>query len=335
MNRIERRMHRQSFGSSTHFDPEQHYLETALRSRTARKARTHLRRMEPVVVRTPRWSASKQFLEDLALDLAVGEPAIGCRTVGFRPLKGRALGEAWQFTLHVLGQLGRRGWRPPTPSTVADRRGFRWSVLEVLEEVHRGSPHPVALLAHGAEHLPIEIIEDLTECWASYTERHPEGVRCTLLLAGAVQGSWLRIDGGAELDLLDYGEAEAAAAIVSRAGPLPIRQLEQVARFTGGVPGLVEQVSERARRDGHLPRQGRELVGCLGSLADEMRGAVQIVAAHDELAGRLHELLPGESLRSVPELDGPLVEAGLARVERKGLEPEVSLRAPAIAALVG
>ena len=335
MSRIVRRLHRETFGALSHFDPEQHYLETALRSRTARKARTHLRRMEPVVVRTPRWSAPRQFLEDLALDLAVGEPAIGCRTVSFRPLKGRSLGEAWQFTLHVLGQLGRRGWRPPTPSTVADRRGFRWSVLDVLEEVHRGSPHPVALLAHGAEHLPLEIIEDLTECWSAYTERHPEGVRATLLLAGAVQGAWLHIEGGAEVDLLDYGEAEAAAAIVSRAGPMPIRQLEQVARFTGGVPSLVEQVSEQAREVGHLPRKGRDLVGCLGPLADEMRSAVQIVAAHDGLAGRLHELLPGRALRSIPELDGPLVEAGLARVERWGIEDQVVLRAPAIADLVG
>ncbi len=335
MSRIARRVHRESFGSSTHFDPEQHYLEVALRSRTARKARAHLRRMEPVVVRTPRWSAPRLFLEDLALDLAVGEPAIGCRTVSFRPLKSRSLGEAWQFTLHVLGQLGRRGWRPPLPRSVADRRGFRWSVSELLEEVHRGSPHAVALLAHGAEHLPIEIIEDLTDCWSTYSERHPEGLRCTLLLAGAVQGDWLHIEGGAVVELQDFGEAEAAAAIVSRAGPLPIHQLEQVARFTGGVPSLVEQVSKQAREVGHLPRQRRDLLACLGSVADEMRGAVQIVAAHDELAGRLHELLPGEPVRSVPALDRPLVEAGLARLQRGPHQDEVVIRAPAISVLVG
>jgi len=335
MSRIARRIHRDSFGSTSHFDPEQHYLETALRGRTARKVRTHLRRMEPVVVRTPRWSAPTQFLEDLALDLAVGEPAIGCRTVGFRPLKGRTIGEAWQFTLHVLTQLGRRGWRAPTPTTVADRRGFRWALSELLEEAHRASPHRVALLAHGAEHLPVELIEDLTDSWTSYFERHPEGARCTLLLAGSLQAGWLSMGSGAHIDLADYGEAEAAAAIVGRAGPLPIFQLEQVARFTGGVPGLVDQVGRQAREIGHLPRRQEDLLGCLGSVGDEMRGAVQIVAAHDGLSGRLLELAPGEALHVVPELDDPLVMSGLARIDRGSSEPRVVLRAPAIAELIG
>jgi hypothetical protein len=287
------------------------------------------------VVLAPRWSATSQFLEDLALDLAVGEPAVGCRTVSFRPLKGRSVAEAWQFTLQIFGQLGHRGWRPSSLPTVADRRGFRWAMEQLLEEAHRGSRHRVALLAHGAEHLPMEITEDLTAVWGDYVGRHPEGRRCAVLLSGASSARWLSIGDAPRIELTDFGEGEAAAAIVGRAGPLPMRQLELAVRFSGGVPGLVEALGREARSSGRLPMRREELLGCLGPLGVEMRSAVDIVAAHDELSDRLQELLPGEPIPEVEEVDTPLVLAGLVRRVRGGLEPHVTLRAPAIAALVG
>ncbi len=317
------------------FNPEQHYLETALRGRAARKARAHLRRMEPVVLLTPRWGASARFLEDLALDLAVGEPAIGCRTVDLRPLKDRSAGEAWQYIQHVFGKLGQRGWRGRPPTTIADRRGFRWSLEQLVEEVHASAPHRVALLAHGAEHLPFDVIEDLTSAWDEYTERHPEGRRLTLLLAGSRAARWLRVGDAPRLDLADFGEAEAAAAIVGQAGPMPLRHLEQVARFTGGIPSLVDAVGAAARERGTLPLRRADLIGSMGRLADEMRGAVDIVAACDPLADRLHALIDGAAAVQQPEVDGPLLQAGLLREVRAPGGDQVALRAPAIAALVG
>lgn len=319
----------------TRFSVEQHAIETALRGRASRKARAHLRRMEPVVLLTPRWSASARFLEDLALDLAVGEPTVGCRTVDLRPLKDRSVGEAWQFVQHVLTQLGQRGWSQRRPQSVVDRRGFRWSLEQLLEEVHHEAPHRVALLAHGAQHLPVEVIEDLATAWEDYTERHPEGRRLTLLLAGSQAARWLKVGAAPQLDLADYGEAEAAAAIVGRAGPMPLRHLEEVARFTGGIPSLVEAVGRAARTHGELPLRPNELLQSMGRLADEMRGAVDIVAASDPLADRLFELLDGEPAQARPEVDMALVQAGLVRELRVGGDAQVALRAPAIAALVG
>lgn len=317
------------------FNPEQHFLETALRGRTARAARAHLRRMEPVVLFAPRWSASMRFLEDLALDLAVGEPAVGCRTVDLRPLKDRSRGEVWQFLQHVFSQLGQRGWRGRAPGTVVDRRGFRWSMEQLLEEVHAAAPHRVALLAHGAEHLPLDVIEDLTSTWDEYTDRHPEGRRLTLLLAGSRAARWLRVGDAPRLDLADFGEAEAAAAIVGRAGPMPLRHLEEVARFTGGIPSLVEAVGDRAREAGSLPLRRSDLLVSMGRLADEMRGAVDIVAASDPLADRLHALIDGAPARRVAGVDDPLLQAGLLKEVRAPGGDRVALRAPAIAALVG
>ncbi len=335
MARVARRMQMATvLAGDGRFDADQHALETALRGRSARKVRAHLRRMEPVVLLAPRWSDVPGFLEELSLDLAVGEPAVGCRTVSFRTLKGRTVGEAWQFTLHVFGQLGRRGWRHRQPTTVADRRGFRWSMEQLLETAHREAPHRVALLAHGAEHLPVEVMEDLAACWSDYRERHPEGRRCTVLLAGSVDAPWLSLLGSRRVELDDYGEAEAAAAIVGAAGPLPIATLAETARFTGGIPRLVRAVGEAARRGG-VPDSPEALLLAAGPVADEMRGAVDIVSAHDHLADRLHMLEPGEPLPEVEEVDHPLRMAGLVRRVRVPGGPAVVLRAPAIRTLLG
>lgn len=351
MPRVARRMYFEQQSGPPRFDPDQPYVESAPRGRAARKVRAHLRRAEAVVVLTPRWSEPQRFFDDLALDLAVGEPAIGCRAVSLRPVVGRTLGEAWQFTLHVFTQLGRGDWHSERPASVADRRGFRWALGELIERAHRESSRPVALLAHGAEHLPVEILEDIATVWCSYVDAHPDGRRCALLLAGAagaMRVDWLRLAHAPRILLADLGEAEAAAAIVSRAGPLPYRQLERVARFTGGVPGLVYAVGDVIRRLGQVPLYRDELLQSTGTMADEIRGAVDIVAADGALADRLQALRSCEARPYEPALDPPLLSAGLVREVRgpgggwdvrlgqeAGEGPaRVALRAPAIAALL-
>jgi hypothetical protein len=310
-------------------------VDASLRSRTARAARAALRRMEPVVVLAPRWGALPAFLEELALDLALGEPAIGCRSVDLRPLAGRPTVEAWQYLLQFVGMLGHRGWAPPTPVMVADRRGFRWAVEQVLQQAHDEAPHPVALLAHGAEALSVELLEDLTAGWDAYRQRHPEHRRCALLLGAADSAAWLRVGDAPRLHLADFGLTEAAAAIVAAAGPLPVRELERCCRELGGVPGVVEVVGREARRAGRLPAEGAELWEALGPLQAELRGAVDIVAAHDGLAGRLQALCGGRPLPPVDALDRPLMLAGLARAVRVGGVVQTSLRAPIFAGLLG
>jgi len=321
-------------GGIPRFDPEQHFLETALRSRSARQVRNCLRRMDPVFVTTPRWSQPQAFLEDVALDLAVGEPAIGCRTVGFRALKSSGAGDAWPFMLQLLSQLGRGGTGQDVVTTAADRQGFRAGVAVALEEAHRASRHRLAVLMHGIEHMPVEVLSDLSEEWALYRERHPEGVRIVLLLSGPERPRWLQVQGLHEIELEDYSEAETIAAIVSRCGPLPPRKVQSIARFTGGVPAVVEIVAALVGQRG-LKLDADLILHGMGPIADEMRGALDIVSAREELADRLQMLAAGPALIEWLETDAPLLSAGLLkRVRCHGL-PQVTLRTPALAALLG
>ena len=337
MSRLSRRLEiarRASLGPSRsegRFDPEQHFLEAALRGRTARKVRTHLRRMEPLILLTPRWSQPQGFLEDIALDLAVGEPRVGCRTVSFRPLKGRSTAEAWNFILCVLQQML---WREDAlPMMVAGRRGFRSAAMGLLMRAQEECSERLALLVHGAENLPIDALEDLSEIWALFTEQTPVDRRVTLLAAGTIDASVSLVD-ASRVQLQDYGEAEAAAAIVGRSGPTPRSNLESAARFSGGIPSVVEALGSGARDQGRVPRSRAGLVRTMGPLADEIRYAVDIVNSDSMLSDRLDQLLRGEPLLEIPEVDRPLFLAGLLRTVRMPGEARVLLRAPAIGAVL-
>lgn len=309
-------------------------LDTALRGRAARAVRGRLRRMEPVVLVAPPWAGVPRFLEDVSLDLAVGEPTVGCRTVSFRSAAGRSQAEAWQIALHLFGQLGQRGWRRSAPATVADRRGFRWALEQVLEEAHRSAPHPVALLAHDVERLPLELLEDIASAWAGYRDRHPVDRRCTVLLATTDAADWLQLGPAPQVALVDFAAPEVESALTSVAGGLPARELESVARFTGGIPGLVERIGDVARRSGRLPRGPREMLASCGPVERELRAAVDQAIAHDQLADRLVSLRPGEPEPVEPTVDTPLLRAGLVRRVRRAGGELIELRAPVIRDLI-
>ncbi len=335
MARIARMIHRSKRTDLDCFDQTQHFIEEALRTRAARTVRLHVRKMEPLVVCTPRWSNPSGFLEDLALDLAVGQPGVGCRTVNLRPLKGRKASESWQFSLHVFAQLGRREWRHRPPQMVADRGGFRFALSVLIEEAHQTVPHPVALLAFGAEHAPVEVIEDIALAWGDYARRHPSDRRCTMLLAGIAGPGWWPLGEVPRVDLVDYGEAEAAAAIVGQIGNVPFPTLRKAAHFSGGVPGLVEAMSDRIRRSSQVPQSDDELLASLGTVVDEIRGAVDIVHMDSALADRLYDLIPGEPLDYAESVDDALAMAGLVRPVKSHGADKVQLRTPAIGTILG
>ena len=313
------------------FDPETAHTEAAIRARTGRRVRTNLRRLEPVAMLTPRWTAPQGFLEDIALDLAVGEPAVGCRTVSFRPLLGRAPAEAWNFILRVIADLGGAAWTPRAVPMVVDRRGFYHAAEQLLDEAHLEAPYPVALLGHSCEHLPVEVLEDLALVWARYAERAREERRCTVLLAGSVDSPALDVGGAVRVDLTDFAEAEAAAALVMQVGAIPPRLLERAARFSGGVPALVEALGEGAAH-GVFPALPEDMLRAMGPVAEELRGAVQSALTSPELTERLYQFLPGEPLVEEPHVDRGLLMAGLLRRSRALGEPKVELRTPAIVA---
>ena len=334
MSRLARRLHLARAGREPIVAPEQRILDTDLRGKSLQEVRHHLRRMDSVVVFTPRWSATSQFLEDLSVDLAVGDPLVACRSVCLRPLKGRSDAESWQFLLHVFGQVGRRGWNGGFHGAVVDRRGFRSAMEDILERIHETSPHRTAVLAHGAEVLSVELIQDLTEVWMEYGIRHPEGRRCSMLLAGSVEAPWLVLGDSPQVELSDFGHAEAASAIVGRSGPMPMRQLEQIAAFTGGVPGLVDAVARSVRKDPEVQIDSEHLIRRMGGMADEVRNTLDIITAHDGLCDRLQQLAPGGPQYERKDVDKPLIMAGLVRQIRGEDGPQVCLRSPAFGKLI-
>ena len=189
-------------------------------------------------------------------------------------------------------------------------------------------------MAHGAEVLSVELVQDLTEVWMEYGIRHPEGRRCSILLAGSVEAPWLVLGDSPRIELADFGHAEAASAIVGRSGPMPKRQLEQIASFTGGVPGLVDAVARSVQSDPELQVDSAALIRRLGGVAEEVRSTLDIITAHDGLCDRLQELAPGGPLYERRDVDKPLIMAGLVRKIRGHGEPQVRLRAPAFQVLI-
>ena len=336
MIRLERRLRANRVREGS-FDTEQPMLELASRARSGRKVRTHLRRMEAVVMLTPRWSRPQSFLEGIAMDLAVGHPALGCRTASFQHLKNRSATEAWRTTLNLIAQLTGAQGQPLQITAPGSRKGFRSAVTTLLCRVNEQSPVPVALLGHSAEYLPLEVLEDLALGWLDFTEMFPspEDRRVVLMLAGCVDTPMFNLPGAPRVSLTDYGEAEAAAALVSHTGPAEHFLLEGAARFTGGVPAMVDALGQGARELGIIPRSRSGLIRALGSTADEIRGAVDIVAADNHVADRLEILRDGALHDEEPVLDARLFTAGLLRHVRTPGSRKVALRAPAIGSLLG
>ncbi len=310
-------------------------LDAAVRGRAARAVRARLRRMEPVVLVAPPWAAVPRFLEDLSLDLAVGEPAVGCRVVSFRSAYGRPQAEVWQLALQLFSQLGQRGWHRTAPTTVADRRGFRFALEAVLERAHAESPHRVALLARDVEALPVDVLEDVAATWSGYRERHAVDRRCSVLLTTTESVRWLKLGSAPKVELVDFADDEASASLVARTGPMPVRDVEAVIRMTGGIPSLVDRVADVARRTGQLPVESHDILECVGPVAAEMRSAVDQAIALDPLADRLVGLRPGEPEPEVPEVDTPLLRAGLIRKVRAPGGDKIELRAPILHTLIG
>ncbi len=330
MNRLERRLRILRDKRMGSFDPEQHYLETALRGRTARRVRTNLRRMEPVILLTPRWSQAQAFLEDLAMDLAVGTPPVGCRTVSFRPLRGKGETDAWVYCLAVLAQLSEDRWTEARAPLVVSRLGFRTAAVELLLRAQQRPGARVALLGHGAEHLPFETLLDLSTAWQEFTQRQPQERRTTLLLAATVDAPHIQLGDARRVMLDDLGEAEAAANLVARVGLASPMRLETAARFTGGVPDIVDRLGTGARSLGQLPSSASGMVRALGPLADEIRSAVNIASSDPVVAERLDLFLEGEALPEEPVVDRTLVMAGILRRTTEQGQARMILRAPAI-----
>ena len=105
MNRLERRTWLLRGKREGAYDIDQRWHEGALRSRVARRLRVLLRRNDPVVLLTPRWSQPARFLDDLALDLQIGSPRVRARVLSLQPLQARSVVETWQWLVRAIAEF--------------------------------------------------------------------------------------------------------------------------------------------------------------------------------------------------------------------------------------
>ena len=322
VNRVQRRrMILQSRGAPIEFGQ----LPQEARSRVARKVRCYLMQLRAVALVAPRWSDPSTFLEEIAADLF---PAIRCQIVSARSMVGRTEREAWNFLLHALNHLSFEGADTRPVPMVIDERGFETAVEQALYLASQ-EDIPTALVIQNAEHLPVQTLEMLGRKWVSQQTFN----RCTLLVSASVATPALSLTEGPWIELEDFTEQESIRRLQQRSGTAPQELIRSAARFSGGIPSLVDVIADSLRQN-RWPTSRGGWIEVLGEFTDELKAAVQVALASTDLADRLHRLEDGRQWAMEPG-DRTLLLSGLLRRMRAGGAPRVQIRAPALAQMAG
>ncbi len=326
MHRLDRRIRILRGKRSGAFDTNQYYLERAFRARVARKLRVFLRRMEPVVLVTPRWSEAHAFLDDLAVDLAVGKPAIEARTLSMGPMLGRSVHESRAWVIRALTEfLGERSDGPIAQAV--DRNGFRHVVQAQLRRVRTGPRR--LLMIHQLEHLHFEALHDFLIVFKGYVDESGPDRRLNVLLAGTVDVPTLELEDAAHVVLADYSDVEAIEHLAEFTGPCDPALLRRAVDVVGGVPAMLDRLGASAEgRGGRIASNREELLRDLGALTDEVRAAVSMVSGDERLSSRLEEIAQAGQVPYDPQRDLSLVRAGLVQPLYSGLSARASIRSP-------
>lgn len=332
MNRLDRRLRILRDKRSGCFDPDQRYLESAVRTKAARRVRAMMRLQRPVLLITPRWSRPDRFLDELSVDLQVGRPRVSARVVPLAVVKGFDVHEVWAFLLRSVVEACHLDLEGPA-SQPMHRAGFR-DVLGTLLDRTTNAPRR-ALLLQGVEHLDVDTLKDLNQALAEHGERVGDERRFNLLFAGtaSVPGGVLA---GVEVVVLpDFSADEAVEALHEYLENAPARDVELAAALVGGVPALLHAVGVGAEDDHRFATTQDEVWRAIGPLADDLRSAIHIVASDGSLAERLEDVARKGALPLHPPTDAKLVRAGLMRGVAGARRPHVMVRAPLLAQLAG
>lgn len=330
--RLERRLTLLRARRQGSLDPDQLYQSSAVRAQLARRVRTYMRRQEPVFLLAPRWSRPDRFLDELSCDLLVGRPLVTSRVVPLGTAHGRASHEAESYLLRCVGEIA--ALEPDGAASQPMRReGFRQMLSSMLGRTVGGPRR--ALLLQGVEHLDIGVVEDLYATLREHREEHRENSRFNLLFSGSVPLSKGRFPELKSEILPDFGPDEAVQAVYEYMDRPSERDAELAAALVGGVPALLHAAGVAAGARQGLPTTQEAVWECLGPLADEVRAAVDIVAADQALADRLEQISKHGSMPLEVERDRKLIRAGLVRGVPKARRPRVVVRAPIIAQLAG
>lgn len=314
MHRYQRRRIILEGKRTTAFDPDQLWLARAHRTRLARSIRFHLRRGEPVVLVTPRWSRAPGFLDDLAVDLSMGDPAVRARPLHLLPLMGLTTHQAWAWLADAVAEFCQLPLQEGPAWQAVSRRGFRTVLADLFRRAEGGRRR--CLMLHGLEHANVEALQDLFEVFAEHVEKMGPERKFNLLFAGSIDAPHFDVDGAVRLELADYSETEAIEVLVEQLGLIDRPRLSSVIAMVGGVPAILDALGEHAPEDlSRLLTDRDEMWRALGPLAEEVRAAIDIVSADDALADRLERLARRGELVRDPTPDGALSRAGLVRSE--------------------
>lgn len=333
MNRLDRRITLLRAKREGTFDRDQYWLEGARRARIARLVRSRVRRMAPVVLLTPRWSAPRRFLDDVATDLLIGTPEVVCRTLDCAGLKGLTNHQAWAWLVEALAEVSELHLAGPAWQAVS-RMGFQHVMTQALDAIQAGHNRR-GLLLHGLQHIPIEALEDLVMVYEAYRDEVEGEAKFTLVLAGSISADHVQLTGaGRPVILSDYTPSEAVEALVEDLGPLEAHRLQSVVDQVGGIPQVLEAIADQGEQVlSQIVANPDAVWSVLGALATEIRGAYDIVASDDRLNARL-ELLAKDGPQSEDStVDPALVLAGMANHTPMRLGRRVQVRAPVLADL--
>jgi len=331
MNRLDRRMKILAGKRDGAFDQDQYWFEKARRERVARRVRSRLRRMEPMVLVTPRWSKARRFLDDVATDLQLGEPSVRCRTLSLLPLAGRSLPQSWAWLVAAVTGFCNVDLPGPAWQAVSGQ-GFRAVMSDLLARAEDGPAR--CLMIHGLEHLHVEALTDLISVFDDHVRQTGQGRRFNLLLAGTIDASHFEFEAVQRIILTDFSDEEAREVLVEHMGPVEHHLLDATVGLVGGVPAILDQVGELGLSCLTEIAANRDAVWkALGTLAVEIRAAFDIVASDDELSTRLEALAAEGVLPELPESDYRLIRTGLIKAGSRERRGTIQMRAPVFADL--
>jgi hypothetical protein len=303
------------------FDPDQYYVERAVRARVARKMRICLRRMEPVALVTPRWSQAQRFLDDVSVDLLVGDPRVRARTLSLQPLAGRTPHQAWSWLVLAMTEFCHLPLEGPAWQVVS-RRGFRHVMRELFARADEGERR--CLMIHGAEHIQVEALRDLIEVFGDHVRNRTAPAGFNLLLAGMIDAPHFGFPGADRLVLSDFAEDEAVEVLVEQVGPADLARLRSAVAVVGGIPAMLDllvssgsgqgadaQASRAAGRITDLLGDRAAIWRVLGAIATEVRRSFDIVAADEALLARMEKIAKDGPQPADPVHDEALLRAGL------------------------
>jgi hypothetical protein len=305
-------------------------LESSNRERAHRKLIGYLRRMEPVVLHTPRWSQAQPFLESVAMELAVSSPSLGCRTLPLFGLRAQPVSNSWRRILTALAELSSESWATADVPYVASNQGFEAAAIELLMRA-QDSEGNFALFGHGAHEVPFEVMESLVTAWEGYSQKTRGGRAVTLLLASDTPLYKDSFSEAVDVTLPDYTLDEGVEIIGGR--ERAASSLSVAWDYSGGVPAIVEALGERVQVLGGVPRSASGMGRCLGPLAEEIERVVLAVAADPILADRI-ESLGWDGVQTSESIDLGLESVGLVETTGVAGSKTTRLRAKAFAMML-